>query len=270
MKILVCLFAILLLIVPKAYTENKSVIIVGNKIILQSDIQAKISEIGDSKKAVEELIIETMLVFQAEKEGITVTPKEVEDEIKRIKQSFADEEAFLQYLSKRNISAAAFRQSVENKIKINHLIRKNVINNIEIRQSEIMAVMKELESQAKYSYKFMIKWCDTEEEGKMFVSGFDSTKAAEMSMVEWIQQDEMLPEILQEIKKIKEGELTAPFKVNDRYLVVFLKGIKQDKQNDIKELFARARKSIYQKKFNEQFDLYVKKLQSSIPVFYSE
>ncbi|HNS32179.1 MAG TPA: hypothetical protein PKN36_04300 [bacterium] len=269
MKKLILLYAVFIFITIEVFSENKSVVTVGNKMIFESDIKANMAGNKEYKESMNELILQKMLVFQAEAEGHQATEEEVADEIKKIKGSFPDEASFLNNLSNQNMSYTLLKAAVADKIKTNKLVKQKIANRIEIRQSEIMNAIRELQSQNNV-YCFRLKWFESEEEGMKFAGGFDGTKETEMSEAEWFKQEEILPEVLEEIKKVKEGELTPPFKIKEKYLVLLLKGVKQDDKTDMAELYGRARNLLYQKKFGQQFDAYVKELQSTIPVFYSE
>lgn len=271
MKKFICLLIISMLFVSlHVSSENKSVASVGNKIILESDIKRKMAGSISYEDALKELILENMLLFKAESEGIEITPEELEAEMQKIRQNFPDGMDFPGYLDSINISYAYFKKMVENRVKTNKLIRQQIVNKIEIRQSEIMNAMKELQSAAENLYSFSLKWFDEKQDAEDFAEGFNEAKEKEMATVDWMKQEEILPEVLNELLNLGENDLSSPFKVKDRYLVLLLKGVRQRKKGDIAELFTQARNAVYQRKFNEQFDLYIKKLQSTIPVLLSE
>jgi len=270
MKRIILICAVFLFSALNCRPDNRSVAIVGNKTILESDIKAKMAGQMGYDEALKELMIEKMLSFQAEKEGIKVTPGELDEEISRIKKGFKDEKSFMESLVERNISYLTFKNTVEERLKTNKLVRQKIVGSIEMKQSEILRVMKDMESSAGNLYTFSLKWFGSEEDGKDFVECFEPEKEKDMSPVEGIKPEELLPEVLSRLMKMQEGDLSAPFKVNERYLVVLLKEVRNDRKFNTAELFARARNIIYQKQFNEKFDLYIKELQSSIPVFYSE
>jgi len=80
---------ILICIAIGLYCEDTSVVMVGNKVVLESDVRAKMKEENKNyEEALRDAVIEKMLLFQAEKEGIVVTSEELTFEIGQIKKRF--------------------------------------------------------------------------------------------------------------------------------------------------------------------------------------
>jgi len=266
-KIIIC--AILICITAGLYCENASVVMVGNKIVLESDVRAKMKEENkEYEEALRDAVIEKMLLFQAEKEGIVVTSEELTSEIERIKKRFPDEASFYTALEKDNIPYAVFVKTIEEKLKVRNLVKKNVVDKIEITTPEIAAKMKELKESGGYSYSIKLKWFQSESQAQDFVKGFDSTKEAEMEEGT-LSREEIMPEVLTEIDKISPGMLSNPIKIGNKYLVVLLKNVKKEEASDY-QLYLKARSILQNIKFEERFNAYLKELQAKIPVFYCE
>ncbi|MBN1445201.1 MAG: hypothetical protein JW957_03735 [Candidatus Omnitrophica bacterium] len=253
-----------------ACCENMSVVMVGNKVILESDVRAKMGEINkDYENALRELVVERMLVFQAEQEGIAATPEEVAFETARIKANFPDEQAFLEGLAKENLPYDIFVKKVEENIKSRKLVRKNITEKVQITIPEITAKMKELEEAGSSAYNVRMKWFEDEASAEAFFSGFDASKESDMSEVIKLSAGDIMPAVLAEIEKLSAGEISKPFKVGDRYLVVLLKDTVQGEKPDDYLLYNRAKIILQNTKFSQEFDRYLKELQGKIPVFYT-
>ncbi len=253
-----------------AYCENMSVVMVGNKIILDSDVRVKMSEINkDYENALRELVVERMLVFQAEREGMEAMSEEVAFETARIKANFPDEQAFLEGLAKENLPYEIFVKKVAENIKSRKLVRKNVSEKIQITMAEITAKMKELEKASSSSYNVRMKWFEDESSAIAFVSGFDASKESDMSEVIKLSAGDIVPEVLAEIEKLSAGEISRSFKVGEKYLAVLLKDVVQGEKPDDYLLYNRAKIILQNVKFSEEFDKYLKELQGKIPVFYT-
>ncbi|MCK9266214.1 SurA N-terminal domain-containing protein [bacterium] len=270
MKQLIFILTVFVLITYVSNADNRSVVTVGNKAILENEIKAQMGQTSDYKSTIERLIFEKLLIFQAEQEGFKATPEEIESEIAKIKLTFTDETTFWQHLSQNNISPIFFKQSIENRIKTNKLIRSRVVNKIKITRSELMEAMRGYQTLKELSYLFSLKWFNTQKEAEEFVLGFNEQKLSEMSTPEWLEQNKIVLEVLQAIEQIPNGGLTSPFKLNERFLVVFVKEKKEEDINDIEKLYTEARNIIYQQKFHQQLDKYIKELQATIPVIYNE
>ena len=108
-----------------------------------------------------------------EKEGIIIEPEEFAFEVERIKQGFADEASFYAALDKENMPYSLFVQMIENKIKVNAIVKKNVIDKIQISSSEVAEKMREMSDLGNYTYRFRLKCLD--DCPQEFIEGFDIT-----------------------------------------------------------------------------------------------
>ncbi|MCM8820627.1 MAG: peptidyl-prolyl cis-trans isomerase [Candidatus Omnitrophica bacterium] len=268
-KIIFC--AILICVISELYCENSSVVMVGNKVIFESDVRMKMKEENKNyEEALRDVVIERMLLFQAEKEGIVVSPDELTLEIERIKKRFPDEASFYKALEKDNVPYIVFVKTVEDKIKVRKIIKKNVIDKIEITTPEIAEKMKELKKEGSYYYRFRLKWFDSELSAQEFINAFDDKKETDMGEEGTLSREEIMPEVLSEIEKLSPGKLSGPIKIGNRYLVVFLKDIRHEEVNSYQQLYLNARMALQNMKFEEKFNSYLKELHSKIPVFYCD
>jgi parvulin-like peptidyl-prolyl isomerase len=260
-----------MLFAGNALCGDVSVVMVGNRVVMESDIRAKMREEDRNyDEALRELVTETLFLLQAEKEGIAATEAETTSEINRIMKNFPDEKAFMAQLEKENMPYRLFKARVEDKIKARKLIRKNIIEKIKITAPEVAAKMKELEGGAgNNSYNITMKWFDDEPSASAFVKEFSAEKEQEMGDVGWLEREKLLPEVLEVLEKTGKGQLSAPVKVGDRYLVALLKDVREQKA-DLYSLYARARNTIYNEKFAKEFDAYLRELQAKTPIFYAE
>ncbi|NLG11587.1 MAG: hypothetical protein GX554_00925 [Elusimicrobia bacterium] len=250
------------------YCKNAAVAMVGNKIILESDVRSKMSEIsGDYEVALRDVVIENMLLFEAEKEGIIIEPEEFAFEVERIKQGFADEASFYAALDKENMPYSLFVQMIENKIKVNAIVKKNVIDKIQISSSEVAEKMREMSDLGNYTYRFRLKWFGDDLSAQEFIEGFDIANEEEMGDAVTLSKENISSEVLAGIEQLSPNELSGPIKVGDRYLVVMLKEAQRVEANSY-QLYLRVRNMLLNMKFEDAFNNYLRELQLKTPVFY--
>jgi foldase protein PrsA len=263
-------FLLFIWLVGAGYCEDVSVVMVGNRVVLESEVRAKMREENkDYEEALRSLVSERLLLLQVEKEGIEVTIEEIDSEINRIMERFPDEKTFLLQLEKEDIPYYLFRKNIEERIKVRKLIRKNVASRFEITPLEISKKMKEIEETGSYSYNLKMKWFNEESSSEDFVKNFDETKEKEMTDAGWMNTEEILPDVLEGMKKMDKGDLSSPIKVNNRYLVLLLKDVRKQ-EVDTYILYNRAKEVLYSKKFSEEFDRYLKEIQAKTPMYYSD
>ena len=212
------------------YCKDVTVVMVGNKAVMESDVMAKMrDENRNHDEALRDLVSEKLLLLQAEREGITVTDTETKAEINRIMKRFPDEKTFMQQLEKEGIPYELFKTSIEEKLKVRKVIRKNVVEKIVITTPEIMKKMQELEKSGSYSYNFKTKWFEDEAASVNFMKQFSSEKEQQMDDAGWLNSGEILPEIVKAMEKTARGQLGGPVKIGNKYLVLLLKDAREEK-----------------------------------------
>lgn len=266
-----CMYLSLFVILAgTVYCKDVAVVMVANKVVMESDVRAKMrDENRNYEEALHDLVSEKLLLLQAEKEGIAATEVEITSEINRIMKNFPDEKAFMLQLEKENIPYRLFKARIEEKIKVRKLVRKKIVEKITITSPEILKKMQEIEKAGNYSYNFKMKWFEDEPSAADFIKQFDAAKEQEMADAGWLNREEIIPEVLNGLENIGKGKLSPPVKVGARYLVLLLKDVTEQK-SDVYALYSRAKNMLYNVKFSEKFDDYLKELQAKTPMFYSD
>ena len=90
-----------------------------------------------NKLALDELIIETLILQKADEENIELGPQELEKHISNIKQMFPTAEDFNNYLAKKNMTVESFEAQQEQFLKIKKLITKEVDSKISVTEEDL-------------------------------------------------------------------------------------------------------------------------------------
>jgi len=210
-------------------------------------------------KAVEKVIERKLIVEKAKKEDIEVKKEEINKEFERIKSSFPDEKSFMENLKKSGITIAELKNILKERIITRKFIEKEIINKIEISPSEVANFMSKHSEITNYNFKF--KWFESKEEADEFCNCPDTEKMEESG---YLKEDEILSEILENLKKLKKGDFSKPFKIENKFIVIYL--IDTKKQKDIKKTYQLARKKLYNEKFKSLYKDLISRLKKEIPV----
>lgn len=258
------LFIIFFLIICPIFGQNKVLVVVGNKPIFENEViyRSKRDRI-DSPFALQMLVEEKLLLYQAEKKKIEVSKKEIKDELDIIKKSFSSLEEFYDYLKQREMKIEQLEKEIENNLKIRKLIRNEVISKIEITPIEIANEMKRIE-QEHNEYEIFFKWFDSQQESERFIEKFNSENFKEMEFAK-LKSSEILDEILEEILKLRKGELTSPIKVGERWVVIYLYN-KRELNMDKIEMYKQAKDRIFKIKYSNLYKEYIEQLKREIPI----
>ncbi len=95
-------------------------------------------------QVVDDMINRVLLEQEAEKEGVTVTEEEVEEEISAIIESIGGRETFEQELSNLNLSEEALRENIEKEILINKYLTTHIPQDGTVTEEEMRALYDEV------------------------------------------------------------------------------------------------------------------------------
>jgi parvulin-like peptidyl-prolyl isomerase len=252
------------LILLPLFTQNKMVAIVGNKPVFENDVirKCKIENI-DYSTSLNLLIEEKLLLYWAEKENIEVKDEEIKNEIERIKRSFSKYEDFYNYLKNAGMNISQFEEEVADSIKIKKLIREKIINKIQISPVEISEEMKKIELKY-YEYEFYFKWFDNKETCEKFIKEFNEDELKKMEYAK-LKSSEIIEEILNVIECMKEGNLSEPFNVKGKWIVIYLKE-KTPLEIDKYKIYREAKDRIFKIKYSTLYKDYIEKLKNLTPI----
>jgi len=243
------------------FSSDRTVAFVGNTPVFESEVyQIMYTEKTSFDKALEEVIERKLIVEKAKKEDIQVKKEEIDKEFERIKSSFPDEKSFMDNLKKSGITIADLKNILREKIITRKFIGKEIISKIEISPSEVANFMSKHSEITEYNFKF--KWFGSKEKADEFCLSPDSNKMEESG---YLKENEILPEILENLKKLKKGEFSRPFKIGNKFIVIYLEDVKEEEIKDIKQLYQIARREIYNEKFNTLYKNLISKLKKEIP-----
>ncbi|HOK56086.1 MAG TPA: SurA N-terminal domain-containing protein [bacterium] len=252
------------LFVLTVFGEDKIVAIVGNKPVFEKEVvlRSKRDKI-DYPIALQVLIEEKLLLYQAEKNKIEVSDEEIKNEIERIKKNFPSLKEFYNYLNERQIKISQLREEIENSLKIRKLIRNEVISKIEITPVEIANEMKKIEEEYN-EYEFFFKWFDNEEDAEKFVRNFNTESLKEMELAK-LKSSEIIEEILEKISKMEKEKISFPFKIGEKWIVIYLKE-KTHLDADKLEIYREAKDRIFKIKYSLLYRNFIEELKKTIPV----
>lgn len=185
------------------------------------------------KDMLQQLIMNTLIDQQVKKANITVTDKDVEDEISYIKKSFPSEDVFNQALAQQGMTMADLKEQMYTQVKVNKLLglkikitedsmkqffdqNKDQLGTPEqVRVSQILlqskedadAVLKQLKSGSDFAQLAKDKSQDTNSKDKGGDIGF-------------FAKGDMDPAIEDAAFKLKVGETSGVVESQDGYAVI--------------------------------------------------
>ena len=286
------------LIIPsKAEVIDKIEAHVGSKIITSYDIEMlnpavykQIIAIKDEtikeeqlkaykEQALNFLIDMYVMEIAAEKDGIRISDKDVDRAVSEIaasnKLSMAD---FERTLAAQNLSLKQYRYQIKSQLilrsKINVpqivITEEDIMNMVDKKQEEFglkdMYEISMITMQNKSDINKVIsrikKGASFEDEAKKYSLDTSAAKGGYLG----IQDSTYMPLEMEEVlKQTKVGNLTKPFKYEDKWAVCFVKKFKSKYEMD-DEVREKIRAAIGEQLFNEAVEKWMKKSRDSVVV----
>ncbi|MCM8772285.1 MAG: SurA N-terminal domain-containing protein [Candidatus Omnitrophica bacterium] len=258
------LFLFLSLFIFSISGENKIVAFVGNKPIFEKDILIK-SQIGNISfpLAFKTLIEERLLLYEAEKQGIEVNEKEVANEIEKIKKNFVSLQDFYNYLKSIGITRLQLEEEIKNNLKIKKLIKKEIVDKIEITPLEIAREYEKIGNEMN-EYEFYFKWFENKEEAENFSKNFNQELLKDMEYAK-LKSSEIINEILEKLEKAEKNTIMEPFQINQKWIVIYLTN-KISMEMSKYEKYKEIKERIFKTKYSEIYKDYIEKLKKTIPI----
>ncbi|QSX04938.1 peptidylprolyl isomerase [Sedimentibacter sp. zth1] len=219
----------------------------------------------------ETLILEVILVEEAEKEGIEVTQEEIDKELKTYKDVFGNEEKFSDFLKNKDITEDFLVETIKRELLITKFlnIKSAYINDIEPTDEQLLALFdknKDSFTQIRASHILV----ETEEEAEQVKKRLDDGEnfeelAKEVSIcpsaekggdLDYFYFNEMAYEFSAVAFKMQLGEISNPVKSDYGYHIIKL----TDKKDTFKSV--DREQLVYQfkaKEYNDFLDKYIKK-----------
>ncbi|HPP67347.1 MAG TPA: hypothetical protein PKX05_05465 [bacterium] len=244
--------------------EDKCIATVGNRIIWDNDVKERAEVRNLSyESALFELIAENLFAIQAKKENIPVSREEIDNRLNIIINGFPSKEQFFIFLSENGVSIDQYREILADQIRTEKFIAQKISSKIYISPVEIA---RRLSSMSTGNQVIILsKSFNNISEVEPFIVKLKENQneaIAEMNSTGWIDRTRLNPALMQELDKSGKGNPVI-IKSSER---IGLYVLMDEKQTSPEENYMRARKELYNEKFNALLSKYAQELLSSISV----
>jgi foldase protein PrsA len=136
--IIVVLFLAIGIFLSLALTKDKAVAKINGEAISEDELyDVMVEQYGAA--SVEQLIADKIVASEAKKEKVTITDKELNAEIDKLKESYGGEEVFDQMLVSNNTTLDALKEELKSYLTL----RKLLVPQIEITENELKTYFEE-------------------------------------------------------------------------------------------------------------------------------
>lgn len=244
--------------------EDRCIATVGNKIIWDNDVKERADVRNISyESALFGLIAENLFAIQAKKENIPVSKEEIDNRLNLIISGYPSKEEFFKFLSENGVSVDQYREIIADQIRSDKLISQKVLSRVSVSPMEIARWLSKM-GEGKDIVLLSKSFNDITEVESFITKLKEKQNQAivEMNSTGWIDSNRIDPVILQKLTETGKGKPVLT-KSSEKLMMYILAG---ERQNSPEERYMRARKEIFDEKYNALLTDYVEKLREFIPV----
>lgn len=181
---------------------------------------------------IDSLIEERLILSEAGRRNIKVTPEEIESRYKSFKSSFPSEDEFRKYMKRLDLNEKTLKKRLEEKLKID----KFILSMADLFSVSLEEVKKEYQIQKPLKEPEKVKISMMEFTDKVFADnvlneikdkGFESVieklkdrKDVAVTEPRWITLSLFLMDIQDVLRKAQVGKVIGPFKRNDSWYII--------------------------------------------------
>lgn len=244
--------------------EDRCVATVGTRIIWDNDVKERASVRNVSyESALFGIIAENLFAIQAKKENIPVSREEVDNRLNLIINGYASREKFFEFLAENGVSIDQYREILADQIRADKLISQKISSKISISLIEISKKISKM-SEEKEVVLLSRSFNDVSEV-ESFISNLRENQnqaVSEMVSTGWINSNRIDPFIMQKLKDAGKGKPVI-IRTSEKIILYILVA---ERDNSPEEKYMRARKEIFDEKYNALLSDYVDELRKTIPV----
>ncbi|MEH6940245.1 peptidylprolyl isomerase [Bacillus sp. JJ722] len=260
------IFVVVLAVVGGLAFSKKDVVASVNGDPIKKDEVYDILVKQGGEVVVDTLINNKIIEKEAEKEGITVSEKEIDKELNSFIEMYGGKDAFNAALEQSGISIDYFKQDIENFLKIEKLLKpsikitedekkeffnQNKESFAQKEQVEASHILVEDEAKAKEVQK---KLDDGEDFAKLAKEySTDTSNAEKGGELGYFGRGEMVPEFDKVAFATKVGEISEPVKTDFGYHIIKVTDKKAAKEAVYEDHEEKVEKALFDEKLNTEF-----------------
>ncbi len=294
-----CLFLIIAWMVPVSSAlalEDAILAVVNDEVITVKDLkeymksiyaQLKIegrspSEISEvmaqyENKGIDQLIEDRLILSSADKMGVIIRPKAIDERFDEIKRRYPSYQDFLSAINKEGLTVTEIRKKIENQIKGQAMVNTEVRSKVYVNPQEVTdyysAHANEFTNQARvYLETIFVKSVFDKEsarkkiaEALAAIKGGMSFQAAvtqysELPSVGVLAEDQLRPEFKERIDHMKLTEVSEVIEVPNGFYLIKLEGRTGMTSASLKDVKDHIYQNLFENKFKERFRIWTEGL----------
>jgi len=225
-------------------------------------------ETTGKKEALVKLIEDRLILDEAKKKNLEIPPYFVNGQLNKMIESYPSMEDFENSLVERGLTVTMLKERIRGQFLMRHVIDIYVSGYISVSPQEVNKYYDEHKAEMKSSERYLIWIAQSKDKNKIVeiakvIKEEGIIEAEKKHSDSLVKLDagigELKEEIAQTVKKLKEGEQTVKTMGNANYLV-YLEKIIPPRPLNLEEAQEGVRNVIWNNKFRQRFEEWVKQL----------
>lgn len=268
---ILCIVAALLVF---GYWKGKSEVVAtvnGENISKDELYDAMLKQSG--QQALDSLISKKIIELEAKKQKITVSEKDIQDELEKYYEKYGGKEAFTQALAQNGFTIDEVKKDLELTVKVNKLLKPR----IKISEEELKTYFEEnkasfaQEKQVKASHILVETEKKANEIKDKLAKGEDFAKLAKENSTDpgskgkggdlgFFGRGQMVKEFEEAAFALKVGEISAPVKTEYGYHIIKVTEIKDAKEANYEQSKDKISDILFEQKLQTEYSAWLQEL----------
>jgi parvulin-like peptidyl-prolyl isomerase len=196
-------------------------------------------------KAIEEIIAKELQFQDARAKGIKIDKGQIEAQTEKFKKRFKSKEAFKAALDKEGLTEDQLQANIEKEMLIQSVTARTVTEPSQMKETELKEYYEKNPSKFKQPETMRIRLISTKDEKKskdIFAKLKDGEDFGDLAYnlseddyrvksgdIGYVHKGRMLPQIEEAASKLKIGEMSGPFRADDKWYIIKLEDKKPEK-----------------------------------------
>ena len=296
-RIISSLIIVVLFCLP-AFAKNAVVAKVNGTVFTQKDLDAELDRLIPQitfhrsvppekrkyyyGKALEELINRELEYKDALAKGIKPDEKDVETQMKNIRNRFTSEEQYKKALEKQGLTEKKLKAMVEREMLIRSITEQTVTEPARMSEPELKKYYETNISKFKQPESVRLRLISTKDEKKardIVAKLKDGDDFADLAYnfsedeyrlkggdLGYIHKGRMIPEIEKVAFKLNVGEVSEPIKAGDTWYIIKVEDKKPEHQLSFEEIKGKLRKDLESERARELREKWIKALRAKAKI----
>ena len=276
-----------------AETANRIVAVVNDAVITEADVTTQFSAMRDDPEGrlpddanpsevqaaiLKHLIEQQVIVQEAKRAGIVVSPQEIKDRMDQFRDGFDSEEDFQRSLAEAGVTEDQLRQTVRDQLLVKRVIDAQVRAGLSVSPQEVARQLEQHPELAKPGERVRARHVlvrigehRSEDQAQALIqslseqlkAGADFAEVAKAHSedqyredggeMDWMAQGELLPELDQALFTLPVGQVSDPIQTRLGFHLVKVEERRSAASLPLTEANAAIMQKLYQQKYQAAF-----------------